>query len=365
MMPPRSRRHPAASCLALPIAALLSSACDHDPQAASGLQCEPHPPDIATLDFADAFAPLEPLVFPTSDPNPVLSARSLSVSPSGHLLLTDSRSFNLKVADGDGRIIQVIGGEGEGPGEFTLLMDAVFLSDDRILALDAGRVLATLFDATGEVLNAFQLEDQLDPRVVVALDESSFLIGGMVTTPGEGNDMARIYSLDGTTTESFLPADQLLFDTQMIVDGVWGAALPGGSLALGLDVTPAIHLFSETGAHICTQASEPPHWSQLLPRDEPVAMDQATREWIQQATFTIGAAHAGGRLYRQYRGSAEDGVSLLAEYDADLNLRNVYTSVPGRLVGGNGEMLFILGDESVDATRVFRYRATAIQSSIS
>ena len=270
----------------------------------------------------------------------------------------DSRSFNLKVADSDGRIIQVIGGEGEGPGEFTALMDAVFLSDDRILALDAGRVLATLFDATGEVMSTFQLEDQLDPRAVVAMDESTFLIGGMVTKPGEGNDMARIYSLDGTTTESFLPADQLLFDTQMIVDGVWGVALPGGSLAMGLDVTPAIHLFSGTGAHICTQASEPLHWSQLLPRDEPVAMDQATREWIQQATLTIGAAYAGGRLYRQYRSSAEDGVSLLAEYDADLNLRNVYTSLPGRLVGGGGETLFILGDESVDDTRILRYRAS-------
>ncbi|MCY3944563.1 MAG: hypothetical protein OXG18_12505, partial [Gemmatimonadetes bacterium] len=140
--------------------------------------------------------------------------------------------------------------------------------------------------------------------------------------------------------------------------GVWGVALPGGTVALGLDVTAAIHLFSETGAHICTQASEPPRWSQLLPRDDPVAMDQATREWIRQATITIGAAYASGRLYRQYRSSAEDGVSLLAEYDADLNLRNVYTSLPGRLVGGGGETLFILGDESRDDTRVLRYRAS-------
>ena len=356
MMHPRPRRQPTASHLALPTAALLSFACDQEPQTASNLQCAPHPADIATLDFADAFAPLEPLVFPTTDPDPVLSVRTLSVSPSGHLLLTDSRSFNLKVADSDGRVIGVIGGEGEGPGEFTALMDAVFLSDDRILALDAGRVLATLFDATGDVVSTFLLEDQLDPRAVVAMDESTFLIGGMVTKPGEGNDMARIYSLDGNISESFLPADQLLFDTGMIVDGVWGAALPDGSLALGLAVTPAIHLFSGTGAHICTQASEPPNWSQLLPRDEPAGMDEATRAWIQQATMTVGSAVAGGNLYRQYRSSAENGVSLLAEYDTDLNLRNVYTSLPGRLVGGDGETLFILGDESADDTRVLRYR---------
>ncbi len=220
-------------------------------------------------------------------------------------------------------------------------MGAVFLSDDRILALDAGRVLATLFDTTGEVMSTLPLQDQFDPRTVVAIDESAFLVGGMVTSPGEGSDMARIYSLDGTNSESFLPADQLLFDTRMIVDGVWAVALPGGSLALGLDVTPSVHLFSETGTHICTQASEPPHWSQLLPRDEPVAMDQATREWIQQATMTVGAAYVGGSLYRQYGSSGDNGVSLLAEYDADLNLRNVYTAVPGRLVGGDDETLFL------------------------
>ena len=357
MIDPESRGYARAKPLSLLVAALLSFNCDQEPQTATGLQCGPHPADIATRNFAGAFTQLEPLVFGATGPTAVLSIRTLSVSPSGQLLLTDSRSLNLKVADSEGRIVQVIGGEGEGPGEFTALMGAVFLSDDRILTLDAGRVLATLFDTTGEVLSTFPLRDQLDPRTVVAIDESAFLIGGMVTTPGDGNDMARIYSLDGTSSESFLPADQLLFDTRMIVDGVWGVSLPGGSLALGLDVTPAVHLFSETGAHICTQASEPPQWSQLLPRDEPVAMDQATREWIERATMTIGAAYVGGSVYRQYRSSGENGVSLLAEYDADLNLRNVYTAVPGRLVGGDDETLFFLGGESVDETRVSRFRA--------
>ena len=358
MIDPGSRRHTVARYLFLLAAVFLSFNCNQEDGAASGLQCNPHPVGVATRDFAGAFAPLEHLVFGTTGPSPVLSIRALSVSPSGNLLLTDSRSYDLKVVDGEGRIIRVIGGEGEGPGEFKALLDAVLLSDDRILALDAGRVLATLFDATGEVLSTVPLQDQLDPRVVVAMDDSAFLIGGMVTSPSEGNDMARIYSLDGSVSESFFPADQLLFDIQMIVDGVWGVALPGGSLALGLDVTPAVHLFSETGAHICTQASELPQWSQLLPRDEPVAMDRATREWIQQATLTVGAAYSGGSLFRHYRSSGENGVSLLAEYDDALNLQNVYTSLPGRLVGGDGQTLFFLGDESVDETRVLRFRAS-------
>ena len=355
MIDPESRRHTVTGYLSLLLAVPFSFGCDQQEEVASGVQCDPHAADVAIRDFADAFTAREPVVFPTSDTSPVLSVRALSASPSGQLLVTDSRSGDLKVVDAEGRVVRVIGGEGEGPGEFTALMDAVFLSDDRIVALDAGLVRVTLFDSTGRVLNTFALEDQMDPRAVVAVDESAFLIGGMVTSVGGGNDMARIYSLDGSRTESFFPADQLLFDTRMIIDGVWAVALPGGSLALGLDVTQAVHLFSETGTHICTQASEPPQWSQLLPRDEPVAMDAATREWIRQATTTIGAADAGGSLYRQYRSSGS-GVSLLTEYDHDLNLRNVYTSLPGRLVGADGQTLFFLGDETVDETRLLRFR---------
>ncbi len=326
------------------------------PGIASGLQCDPHPADVATRDFAEAFAPLQPLVFRTTDPNPVLSVRALSVSPSGHLLVTDSRSGDLKLADGNGRIIRAIGRVGEGPGEFEALLDAAFLSDDRIVALDAGRVLATLFDSSGDVLNTFRLQEQFDPRAVVPLDDSAFLIGGLVGGLEGGNHLARIYSIDGFVSESFLPADPLLFDTGMIVDRVWGVALPGGSVALGLAITPAVHLFSESGAHICTQASEPPQWAQLLPRDEPAAMDAATREWIEQATLSGHAAYAGGSLYRQYGSSGEDGVSLLAEYDDHLNLRNIYTSPPGRLVGADAATLFFLGEETFDETRLLRFQ---------
>ena len=275
---------------------------------------------------------------------------------SGNLYVLDTQAARISVVGLQGDLVRRFGRVGEGPGEFMALFDAVFLSDDRIVALDGGRVLATLFDSSGEVLKTFPLREQLNPRAVVAIDDSTFLIGGLVGSPGGSDHLARLYSLDGSVSESFFPADRLLFDTQMVVDRVWGVALPGGTLALGLAITPAIHLFSETGAHICTQASEPPQWSQLLPRDEPGAMDQATREWIQRATLTAGAAYAGGSLYRQYGSSGEGGVSLLAEYDDALNLRDVYAGFPGRLVGGDGETLFFLGEETIDATRLLRFQ---------
>ena len=192
MIDPGSPRHTVARYLPLLVPVFFVFSWDQEPETPSGLQCEPHSENVDTRDFADAFAPLEPLVFPTADPSPVLSVRALSVSPSGHLLLTDSRSSDLKVADREGRVIRILGGEGEGPGEFTGLFDAVFLSDDRIVALDGGRVLATLFESSGEVLNTFPLRQQLDPRAVVAIDHSTFLIGGLVGSPGGSDHLARI-----------------------------------------------------------------------------------------------------------------------------------------------------------------------------
>ncbi len=101
-----SRRHTGATHLSLLVATILLFNCGQEPQTATGLQCDPHPEDIAIRDFAGAFTPLEPLVFGATGPSAVLSIRTLSVSPSGQLLLADSRSFNLKVADGEGRIVK-------------------------------------------------------------------------------------------------------------------------------------------------------------------------------------------------------------------------------------------------------------------
>ena len=106
MIDPGSRGHAGARHLSLLVAAFFSFSCGQEPQTATDMQCGPHPEDIAIRDFAGAFTPLEPLVFGATGPDAVLSIRTLSVSPSGQLLLTDSRSLNLKVADGEGRIVR-------------------------------------------------------------------------------------------------------------------------------------------------------------------------------------------------------------------------------------------------------------------
>ena len=52
---PSPRRTVAKYLLSL-VSVLFAFSCDQGHQTASGLQCDPHPVDIATRDFADAFA---------------------------------------------------------------------------------------------------------------------------------------------------------------------------------------------------------------------------------------------------------------------------------------------------------------------
>ncbi len=244
-----------------------------------------------------------------------MGVRTLDVSRAEHhLLLVDSRSNDLKVASSDGQVLRTIGRYGEGPGEFTSLYDAAFLPDGRILAVDAGNSRASIFEAGGEFVTDFAIRGQ-NPRTVVPAGRATVMIGGPLDPRRDRLEIVAAYALDGSREFTFLPADSLLLRTNLVVDQVWLAALPGDLLAVSLGLTPELHLFSTSGAHLCTQTAALPGWSQLLPPDQPVTSLPAAQAWIESATFGGAMAFVGGRLYRQYGTSRDGGTEMLAEYD--------------------------------------------------
>ena len=283
-----------------------------------------------------------------------MGVRTLDVShPEGHLLLVDSRSNDLKVADGDGQVLRTIGRYGRGPGEFTSLYDAVFLPDGRVLALDAGNSRASVFEVSGEFVSDFVIRGQ-DPRSVVATGPSTVAVGGLLAPRRSRHNAAAVYTLDGHRESAFLPADSLILRTNLVVDQVWMATLPDDLMAISLALTPEMHLLSASGVHVCTQTGELPGWSQLLPLDEPATTLPAARAWIESATLGSVMAFAGGRLYRQY-GASGGGAQLLAEYDVGLRLVTVYDSLPGHLVGSNAESLIFAGEETIEDIPIYMF----------
>ena len=343
------------TCLLLAVLPLLGIGCDQARSTDSPESCDPSPVPPARGTFADAFLERDSFRLLSSGANPVMGVRTLDVShPERHLLLVDSRSNDLKVADSDGQVRRTIGRYGQGPGEFTSLYDAVFLPDGRILALDAGNSRASLFEITGEFVTDFVIRGQ-DPRAVVATRSSTVVIGGLLAPRRGHQNVAATYALDGSREAAFLPADSLVLRTNLVMDQVWLATLPGDLLAISLGLTPELHLFSTSGVHICTQTTELPGWSQLLPPEQPVTGLPAARAWIDSATFAGVMAFVGGRLYRQYGSSGNGGPELLAEYDVGLRLLAVYDSLPGDLVGSDTESLIFAGEETIDDIPIYMY----------
>lgn len=334
---------------------LLGIGCDQARPTHPLASCDPSPVPPARSNFGDAFLKRGSVRLLSSGANPVMGVRTLDASrPEHQLLLVDSRSNDLKVADYDGQVRRTIGRYGRGPGEFTSLYDATFLPDGRVLALDAGNSRVSLFEVTGEFVSDFVIRGQ-DPRSVVATGPSTVAVGGLLALRRGRHDAAAAYTLDGSRESAFLPADSLILLTNLVVDQVWLATLPGDLLAISLALTPDLHLFSTSGGHICTQTVGLPGWSQLLPPDEPVTTLPAARAWMDSATLGSVMAFAGGRLYRQYGSSGHGGAGLLAEYDVGLRLLAVYDSLPGHLVGSDSESLIFAGEETMDDIPIYMY----------
>ena len=349
------RLPPSKSLLLAVLPVLLGTGCNQAPATDSAASCDPGPVPPATRHFTDAFSESGSVRLQSSGANPVTAVRTLDVShPEGHLLLVDSRSNDLKVADENGQVLRTIGRYGRGPGEFTSLYDAVFLPDGRVLALDAGNSRASVFEVTGEFVSDFAIRGQ-DPRSVVATGPSTVVVGGLLAPRRGFQNAVATYALDGSRESAFLPADSLILRTNLVVDQVWVATLPENLLAISLSLTPELHLFSASGAHICTQAAGLPGWSQLLPPDEPVTSLPAARAWIESATLGSVMAFAQGRLYRHYGASGDGGTGWLAEYDIGLRLLAVYDSLPGHLVGGDDESLIFAGEETIEDIPVYMY----------
>ena len=349
------RSFPSKSLLLAVLPVLLGIGCDQARPTDSPGSCDASPVPPTMRNFADFFSERGSVRLLSSGANPVMGVRTLDVShPEGHLLLVDSRSNDLKVADGDGQVRRTIGRYGRGPGEFTSLYDAVFLSDGRVLALDAGNSRASVFEVTGEFVSDFVFRGQ-DPRSVVATGPSTVAVGGLLAARRGRHNAAATYTLDGSRESAFLPADSLTLQTNLVVDQVWLATLPDDLLAISLGLTPEVHLLSASGAHICTQTTELPGWIQLLPPDEPVTTLPAARAWIDSATLGGAMAFAGGRLYRQYGTSGDGGAEWLAEYDVGLRLLAVYDSLPGHLVGSDTESLIFAGEETIEDIPIYIY----------
>lgn len=118
----------------------------------------------------------------------------------GRIAIANQGLRQVKIYDPDGRHLQDFGREGEGPGEFMLLMDLWRAPGDSIVAADNRLARLTVFDRAGRVGRVISLQQGETPRQLFGrrtLDDGSLLVSGAV----RATEPPRVGLFDGGTRE--------------------------------------------------------------------------------------------------------------------------------------------------------------------
>ena len=157
-------------------------------------------PDPAT--FEQLFEPVDRIRLQDPDPEPMGEVPGLDVGPAGRLAVADRQSSRIFIFEPTGTLHRVLGGWGEGPGEFLRPVDVAFDRQGRLYVADVGVPRITRFTQDFRLDTTFRLERVRYPRKVEAVEGRLLLY--VAPAPPDTRSL-RFYSFDGEWLESFHP----------------------------------------------------------------------------------------------------------------------------------------------------------------
>lgn len=122
--------------------------------------------------------------------DPFGSLGALTTDSDGQIYVVDNQSKSIRIYDPDGRLIQVIGREGKGPGEFVSISNlTVEPQEQKIWVYDVSLFRVSVFapqtDSTWVYDSQFSIESDLGYPMHVNMANNQFLISAMSTVKDE------------------------------------------------------------------------------------------------------------------------------------------------------------------------------------
>lgn len=166
-------------------------------------------------------------------------ARSAIRLDDGRIVVANAGSSELRFYDSEGRFLVAVGGEGEGPGEFSGYMGAIWRAHgDSMVVYDyANGMRLSVFDENGTLGRSFRLDA---PGTAFALADdliwgttvvstSAIRVGDQADGPRRDSTLYRTHSLDGALLDTLgrFPGDEIF--TQSMGEGnVLALSVPFG-----------------------------------------------------------------------------------------------------------------------------------------
>lgn len=160
--------------------------------------------------FAKVFAEHDTLTRANPDSSPLGAILGLQVDPQRNMLVLDFDQRDVKKFDWRGRLLQVLGQNGRGPGQFTLPIDLCLDSQGRVYVTDLKGSRTNTFDPEGNLLHSFMMFEGYSPRKIKVNSNGEIYIGGTKFLSKSDALLIHKYSFDGEYIKSFYPMHETI-----------------------------------------------------------------------------------------------------------------------------------------------------------
>jgi len=308
--------------------------------------CEP---SADRNEFDDFFVELQRIQLEELPDDPIVGIHHVSRRPDGGFAVADQRAGRVRLYDAAGRLEEVLGQRGDGPGEFRSPTGAIELPSGRVVVTEGSDPALTIFTPDREVRlgrvpghYAFWV-DRVGDDIVVGL--------------GSRGDRFAVLTESGATMNTFGGVDREVNEVPFwIFFARDRAAVIGDRIAINTSFYPTVRIFDVAGDSLDTIGSPPPVWisAEAPPIDQLSGPGDRERieEWSRGFTVVRALATvADTLLVVQYgRHDPIEG----DPYHVRPGVVDVYTVEgrklaeavdPGRSVVGGGRELLVLSAE--------------------
>lgn len=234
--------------------------------------------------FSSIFSEVGRVVVEDPDVAPITGLDALDRFSDGRFVFVDSRGVQVRIHSSDGEFVQLLGREGEGPGEYIGPLDVAVAPDDALYLADTRGPIIQRFDPSLVYDTAFSLADALFPFQVEVIDER-VIVGGRRAVGAPYS----IFSHDGRLEHTFHD-----WPAEVVETPYWRSvardhsAVCSERIFIATNLVYPLQVYDMSGAHLATLGIPPKSWRKApaLRAGELAGLDRMKKlaEWLKKFT---------------------------------------------------------------------------------